>query len=51
MLNGKGTLDSIRAKLSTLANVLTVAVKENTTASTQDGIPPHSFEANSTRRS
>lgn len=45
MLNGKGTLDSIRAKLSTLANVLTVAVKENTTASTQDGIPPHSFEA------
>jgi len=45
MLNGKGTLDSIRAKLSTLPNVLTAAVKENTTESTVDGIPPHGFEA------
>lgn len=45
MLNGRATVNSIRAKLMNLNGVTAVTVNENSTNQTLDSLPPYNFEA------
>ena len=45
MLNGRATVNSIRAKLMNLSGVTAVTVNENSTNQTLDSLPPYNFEA------
>lgn len=44
-LAGAGTIDAIRARISNVEGVQQVTINENTTNTTVDLLPPHSFEA------
>lgn len=45
MLNGRATINSIKAKLMNLSGVTAVTVNENSTNETLNGLPPYNFEA------
>jgi len=44
-LAGAGTVDAIRARILNIEGVTAATVSENSTDTTVDGLPPHSFES------